>query len=774
MMDVRAFYSRWTQQWRCRRWQPSARLKAVEGRPWRWQAQSSDQGFRSDAGGRGWPRGWYRLSLQLKADAGTRAHPRLYMDRPQAGGLADHEMISLPLDARGCCRRRVVLLPRDAQWLYLEPGLVSGVFSMPRLHLRRIPRPVAAYWLLLDMLRRRAPGERWPALLWQAWQRLRHGGASGLASWLLGRGASRDPVAPGEAYADWMAQFDHLPLRRPLSPAAGSGPLISIIVPVYNTPSEWLRRCIDSVLAQSCGQWELCLCDDASTHPEVAQLLSAYASHPRIRVHRRARNGHISAASNDAIALATGDYLALLDHDDELHPQAIQEVVAALIEHPEWKILYTDEDKIDVQGRRSDAYFKPDWNPELILGQNFVSHLGVYEAGLVRSVGGFRQGLEGSQDWDLLLRCAERVEAAQIGHLPRVLYHWRTVPGSTARGSGEKSYAARAGRQAVSDALARRGIAGEVLEMASPAGLLRVRRHLPAPAPRVSLIIPTRDRLDLLARCVESVLERTVYPDYQLLIVDNGSVEAQTLAWLQTIQADPRVKVWRDPQPFNYSRINNAAVERCDGEIIALLNNDIEVISRHWLEEMVSHAVQPEVGAVGAMLYYPDDSIQHAGIVLGVEGVACHAYRGRPRHYPGQMGRARLAQAMMAVTAACLVVRRALYQAVGGLDPALQVAFNDVDFCLRLDAAGYRNVWTPFAELYHHESASRGLDTAPEHQARFQGEIDFMLQRWRPVLRADRYYSPNLSLEQEAFVPAFPPRGRLSPCGAMASARPPP
>jgi GT2 family glycosyltransferase len=439
---------------------------------------------------------------------------------------------------------------------------------------------------------------------------------------------------------------------------------------------------------------------------------------------------------------------------------ALFEVVKLLQEQPSSKLIYTDEDKIDEHGRRYDPYMKPEWNYDLLLSQNCISHFGVYERRLVQEVGGFRVGFEGSQDWDLVLRCIERLKPEEIGHVPQVLYHWRAIPGSTAVGVGEKSYARSAGIRAIEEHLQRTGVRASVKEGVARQGHLHIRYELAAPQPRVSLIIPTRDGLQLLKRCVDSILTLTTYNNYEIIIVDNQSREPETLAYFAQVVADPRVRVLAYDQPFNYSALNNYAVRQTSGELVALVNNDIEVISPDWLEEMAGHAMRPGVGAVGAMLYYPNNRIQHAGVVLGVGGVASHAYCGRPRGYNGQMGRARIVQGLSAVTAACLLIRRSVFEEVDGLNESLRVAFNDIDFCLRVRRAGYRNLWTPFAELYHHESATRGYEDSPEKQARFASEVEQMQLLWGDELTTDPAYSPNLSLTGAPFDLAFPPRGK--------------
>ena len=427
--------------------------------------------------------------------------------------------------------------------------------------------------------------------------------------------------------------------------------------------------------------------------------------------------------------------------------------------HPEVDLLYSDEDKIDEEGNRYHPYFKPDWNPDLFLSQNLVTHLCVCRSRLVREINGFREGYEGAQDWDLVMRIVEQIPATHIRHLPYVLYHWRAIPGSTALGRDQKTYATDAQHKLLTSHLERINVAAQVLP--GPGDYWRVRYTLPQPPPLVTLIVPTRNRFDLLHRCVESIFAKTTYPRFELMIVDNQSDDPQTLDYLRQLTHERAARVLQYDAPFNYSAINNLAVQQAQGDVICLLNNDIEVITPDWLEEMVSQALRPEVGVVGAMLYYPNDTIQHAGVVVGLLGIAGHAYAVQPRGHGGQMLRAQLQQNLSAVTAACAVFRRSVFLEVGGLDERnLSVAFNDVDLCLRLVEKGYRNVWTPYAELYHHESASRGFDDNFEKQARFKREIAYMSKRWRHIIRNDPAHNPNLTLERGDASLAFPPRSR--------------
>ena len=534
-------------------------------------------------------------------------------------------------------------------------------------------------------------------------------------------------------------------------------PKISVIMPVYNTPVHLLRSAIDSVRHQIYPEWELCIADDCSTDEAVVQLLTeCAASDPRIKVVRRQENGHISAASNSALSVATGQWVAPVDHDDLLSEHALALVAMGISEHPGVGLIYSDEDKLDEAGQRRDPFFKPDFDPLLLAGQNYISHLSVFRKNLVDRVGGYREGYEGSQDWDLTLRVSETLTADQVLHIPHVLYHWRAHRESTASLVSTKPYAIEAGRHAVQDHMARTGRSARVVRMGR-LGHNRVRWELPEPAPRVSIIVPTRDGR-LLQRCIDSLLDFTMYPNFDVVVVDNSSRTYPTLSWLEG--HDDRLTVLRDERPFNYAAINNYAVARTSGDVVCLLNDDTEVISGEWLTEMVSQLFQPGVGAVGAKLYYDDGRIQHAGVVLGIGGVAGHAHRMTDRVSMGYFGNLQLAHRMSAVTAACIVVRREAWDQVGGLDEEnLPIAFNDVDFCLRLREAGWEIVWTPHAELLHHESISRGPDNQGPRAEAFAREVLYMEKRWGfEGLRKDPYYNPNLSLNAEDYTLAWPPR----------------
>lgn len=602
----------------------------------------------------------------------------------------------------------------------------------------------------------------------RAWKMLKTSGWRAV-QWELGR-----RMGGYNNYSKWVTRYDTLDsdTRAALAQRAAAmvnPPLISVAMPVYNPNPVWLREAIESVRDQIYPHWELCIADDASRNPEIGEILRDYAQRDaRIKVVIREKNGHISAASNSALEVASGAWVALMDHDDLLPASALFWVADCIAQHPDVRLIYSDEDKVDEGGERFGPYFKSDWNLDLFRSQNMFSHLGVFEAGLIREVGGFRVGMEGSQDWDLVLRCIEKIHAAQIQHIPRVLYHWRVHSESTAKSLDAKPYALLAGERALNEHFERTRVDARAEHVGHG---YRTRYALPAEPPLVTIVIPTRNALALVRQCIESIRARTTYPRYEIVLIDNGSDDPAALAYFAELDQQPGVSVRRDDREFNYADLNNAAVQAAAGELVALVNNDIEVLSPDWLSEMVSIALQPGVGAVGARLWYPNRTLQHAGVVLGIGGIAGHAHRGMPAGRGGYGGRAGLIGGFSAVTAACLVVRKACYLQVGGMDGEhLKVAFNDIDFCLRLREAGWRTVWTPYAELTHHESATRGKDLSPEKKARFDGEVAWMQQRWGDLLAQDPAYNPNLMLAREDFSLAWPPR-HAPVSGAPAAAR---
>ena len=529
-----------------------------------------------------------------------------------------------------------------------------------------------------------------------------------------------------------------------------SPPTISIITPVYNTSPKLLKEMVSSVVAQTYPHWELCCADDSSTSSETVEALKTLAvSDPRIRVIRREVNGGISAATNSAVEIAQGEIIAFLDHDDLLTPDALMEVAAYYSQHPEADLVYSDDDKISENGERYAPQFKPDWSPVLHLSYMYMSHLLTVRRELFLDVGGFRSEFDGSQDYDFALRASEI--ARHVGHIPRILYHWRAVAGSTAVSGDAKPGSFEAGRKAVSDALARRGIEGRVSQpdwaVETCVGMFSV--AFPDSGPAITIIVPTYNNVDLLRDCLES-LSLTTYTNYEVLVIDNGSDEAEARAYLKDISERPRHRVVRIPQRptgFSFAALMNEAVTHAHTPFVLFLNNDTRVISPSWLSQMAGYAQMPNIGAVGARLYFGDGTIQHAGIVHGYnEGLVGHAFRGAPPHDWGYMGFIRTAREYSAVTAACMLTPLAQFRALGGFDEKnFAVAYNDVDYSYRLVEAGLNCVYCPEAELFHFEGKTRGFIDNPKELIAFR-EI---YGAWN-----DRWYNPNLSLESEDFKPS--------------------
>ncbi|EIA6621691.1 glycosyltransferase [Enterococcus faecalis] len=550
------------------------------------------------------------------------------------------------------------------------------------------------------------------------------------------------------SYPNWLARNEVLDIEAMTQEIATFHyqPKISIAMPVYNVEEKWLRLCIDSILNQVYTNWELCMADDASTDPNVKKILTEYQQlDERIQVVFREQNGHISEATNSALSIATGEFVALLDNDDELAINAFYEVVKVLNENPELDLIYSDEDKIDMDGNRSDPAFKPDWSPDLLLGTNYISHLGVYRRSILEEIGGFRKGYEGSQDYDLVLRFTEKTTKERIKHIPKVLYYWRMLPTSTAVDQGSKGYAFEAGLRAVQDALVRRGINGHATHGAAN-GLYDVYYDIKSDK-LVSIIIPTKNGYKDVQRCVSSIIEKTTYQNYEIIMADNGSTDPKMHELYAEFekQLPGRFFVESIDIPFNFSTINNRAAKKAHGEYLLFLNNDTEVITENWLTLMVSFAQQERIGCVGAKLLYPNNTVQHAGVILGLGGVAGHGHYGYPHGDLGYFGRLAINVNYSAVTAACLLMKKADFDAVGGFEEAFTVAFNDVDLCLKVQALGRDNVWLHEAELYHFESQTRGYDDKGKKKKRFEQEKVMMEEKWGPLIENDPFYNPNLT-----------------------------
>lgn len=560
-----------------------------------------------------------------------------------------------------------------------------------------------------------------------------------------------DKLDPYEAWiqVNQPTESSRADLRAALA-QAGALPRLSIITPVYNTPAPLLSAMVESVLAQIHEDWELCLADDASTSAETLACLEALETRdPRIKIARRAENGGISEASNTAAALATGEVLVFVDHDDLITEDCLAEIALYYAAHADADMVYSDDDKIDMEGRRHAPQFKPDWSPTLLLSYMYLSHTLSLRRELFEALGGFRKAFDGSQDYDLALRAAEK--ARHVGHIPRMLYHWRAAPGSTATSGAAKPESFLAGQRAVQEALDRRGVQAKAVQpdWARQANVGMFALAFPDDGPSVTIIIPTYNQAGLLGDCLTS-LERTTYANYEVLVVDNGSTDPAALALLDEVRKRPRHRVVTIPKVngvFSFAALMNAAVAQTTSELVLLLNDDTRVINPGWLSQMVGYQSMEGVGSVGARLYFEDGSVQHAGIVHGFnDGLVGHAFRGAPAHSWGYMGFMRTAREYSAVTAACVLTPRALFEEVGGFDADhFAVAYNDVDYGFRLVERGLRNIYCPEAELTHLEGKSRGYHDNPREAANLRR----LYGDWR-----DPWFNPNLSLDDEGFVPA--------------------
>jgi GT2 family glycosyltransferase len=576
--------------------------------------------------------------------------------------------------------------------------------------------------------------------------------------------ALKERLIKVDRYPEWVQQYDtrsdeERAVMRSYCESLTYKPLVSVVLPVYNVPERFLRVVIESVIRQIYPNWELCIADDNSPNQVVRDVIKEYAAKDsRIKYLFREANGHIAEATNSAATLARGEFIAFLDHDDELAEHALLTMVGELNQCCDADLIYSDEDKVTEDGVRHYPHFKSDWNPELLLCQNYVCHFTVVRKSLFDAVGGIRKGFDGAQDWDFVLRVSEATTPGKIRHVPFVLYHWRVIEGSTAKATESKPYVTTAQIKAVSEHLERIGDKGAVVTSLPATSMIRVSYPVPKPEPLVSLIIPTRNQLQFLSTCVQGLLEKTAYKNIEVIIVDNGSDEAETLEYLDQLRKDQRIVVLRDDGPFNFSRLNNRAVKEARGVIIGFINNDIQVVRSDWLHEMVSNVVRKGIGAVGARLLYPNGTVQHAGVTVGIGGVADHMMRSISAQSIGYFCRAVLPQNVTAVTAACMLVKREAFEEIGGFDEKeFSVAYNDVDLCLRLREAGYLIVYTPYAELIHHESISRGYEDTPEKKARFEREFSAMQARWGETLLRDPYHNPNFTRARPQYEIAFPP-----------------
>ncbi|MGO4546878.1 glycosyltransferase [Paenibacillus sp. 2TAB23] len=716
-----------------------------------WESTGSDPQFLIEPTITG---GWFEISYEGSASSHTAL--ALYYDI--GSGMSEQHVIPFGfLDTGLLQKKKYIFLPNNIQTLRLDPGDKKQHFVLKNVTIRSITKIERFYSTLNSFFQKH--GYSFSTLKYMSKKIsivLRNEGVNGLIK-------KNKSLFQGSIQSD-LIQNDYnsyLRLEEPSESKLESmkqesltfkyRPLVSILVPVYNVEEEWLRLCIESAQKQVYTNWELCLVDDCSTKPHIREVLEEYSkTDDRIKFKIRSENGHISATSNDALDLATGEFIALLDHDDELATIALYENIKLLNHFRDADVIYSDEDKITVDGERHSPYFKPDWSPDTLLSQMYTCHLTVYRKSIVIEAGKFRIGYEGSQDYDLMLRVSELTN--KIHHIPQILYHWRTIPNSTANNANVKNYAHEAGLKALEDALLRRKIDGWVETFEDSSNLYRV-HYISKEQPKVSIIIPSKDLSEVLNKCLESIFNKSQYTNFEVIIVDNGSKEESThQLYRHWTECEPnRFFVYELDIPFNYSKLNNYGVTKATGGILLLLNNDVEVLTSDWLDEMVGHATRSEIGAIGASLLYPDDSLQHAGVVLGLGGVAGHSHKHFPLHHPGYFKRLEMISNYTAVTAACLMVRKDIYNEVGGFEEELQVAFNDVDFCLKIWDKGYRNIWLPQVRLYHYESKSRGHEDTPAKQKRFHGEIQWMRDRWSYILDNDPCYNPNLTKDREDF-----------------------
>ena len=524
-------------------------------------------------------------------------------------------------------------------------------------------------------------------------------------------------------------------------------PLLSIVVPAYRTPEEFLEQMMDSLLAQSYENWELCIANGSPEDDRMQKVLREYTKKDsRIRVKNLEENLGIAGNTNAALAMASGEFVGLLDHDDLLAPNALYEVADRIVADEQTDVLYTDEDKVTTDLKEHfQPHFKPDFSIDLLRSNNYICHFFVVRRTLLEKTGGFRREFDGAQDYDFIFRCTEAAE--KIVHIPEVLYHWRTHKESTADNPVSKMYAFEAGKRAIESHLERcreQGVVSHTKDM----GFYRVDYPVQG-SPLVSVVIPNKDHSDMLMRCVNSIKEKTTWKNYEIIIAENNSVQKETFDCYQKLQEDSRIRVITWEGEFNYSAINNFAVREARGEYLLFLNNDVEVISEGWMTFMLGNCQREEVGIVGAKLYYPDDTIQHAGTIIGIGGIAGHAFLNMPRSRTGYLHKASIQLNVSAVTAACMMMKRSVFESLQGFEERLSVAFNDVDLCLRTVQAGYLVVYLPWAQLYHYESRSRGAEDSEEKIRRFQGEIEFMRSRWIGLLKSgDPYYNKNLTLSK--------------------------
>ena len=701
--------------------------------------------------------GWYYLEAALVRNNGSR-EASICADIRHAG----KESISIPIptNLRGTVRE-VFYLPPNIGALRWSPTAAPGYFSQSQLllhritylesTLRRLSRVIFDLW----RFRNRTSGSNAGLGWWRAVGNLQDAYRR-TATLRLNRLMDNDYPA-FIAVNDTLKEADILAMREQVRQLA-LRPVVSLIMRVEFPVEELFKAALESISGQIYPHWELVLAGHLSANTKILALINQYQSgNIRIKIAPVEPDASPTMILNDALKLARGEFVIQINQHDKITPHALFLLVQEINKHPDVDLVYSDSDSIDDDDNRHDPHFKPDWNPDLFFSYNYMASLILYRRARLLEVGGYRSGFEGAADYELSLRYIRDIPDTRIRHVAKVLCHSRTtcqsLENTTVSNSGNCRGNATAPHPDICALQAYFEGSGITVEEGLAPGICRIKHPLPERPPLVTIIIPTRDQVAILKTCIAGIQQNTDYENWEMLVIDNQSVKPETHAYFDQLQSDPRIRVMRYENKFNYSALNNFAVLHARGEVLALLNNDVEVISKEWLTEMVSHAIRPEIGAVGAKLLYSNGTVQHAGVILGLGGVAGHAHRYLKGDAHGYCHRAVVTQNLSAVTGACLVVRKSSYQEVGGLNEAdLAIAFNDVDFCLKLVTAGYRNVFTPYALLYHHESLSRGPDDTPEKHARFMHEFEYMKRTWGGILQNDNAYNPNLTLEFETFA----------------------
>lgn len=696
--------------------------------------------------------GWYYLEAALVRNNGSR---EASIRADIRGERKESITIPIPTNLRGTVRE-VFYLPSNVAALHWLPTAAPGFFSQSQLLLHKITLLESTlrrmHRVLIDLwrFRSRTPATCFGLTWWGAISNLQDAyqrTATLRIKRLIGNDYSAfialNDTLKGADICAMRKQVPQLPLR----------PVISLIMPVQTPIAEFFKEALDSVCGQIYPHWELLLVGDFSADTQRLAIAKEYQNkNVQVEIISVKSGANLAATLNSALEIAQGEFVARINQHDQIPQHALFFLAREISKHPNADLIYTDDDSIDDTNKRLDPRFKPDWNPDLFFSHNYLANLTLYRRARALKLGGYRAGFEGAEDYDLSLRYLRGLPATKIRHIPRVLYHSLMLSQSmvltpSPRGEGAASH--QSGKHALADYFEGSGI---TVEDGPALGLYRVKHPLPAQPPLVSIIIPTRDRVDMLNKCIESIQQKTDYNNWEMLVVDNESTEAATLAYLAEIQKDPRIRVLRYDKQFNYSAINNFAAKHAIGEILALLNNDVEVITHDWLTEMVSHAVRAGIGAVGAKLLYSNNTVQHAGVVIGLGGVAGHGHKYIKDDDHGYCHRAVVTQNLSAVTGACFAVKKSIYEEVGGLNEVdLVIALNDIDFCLKLREAGFNNIYTPYAKLFHHESISRGHDDTAEKHALFLQELGYMKNTWGDKLKLDPAYNPNLTLEFENF-----------------------